>query len=151
MPQKYQTTWILIADGNRARIVKNDGPGLGIDALEDQLFESEHLRVGDIMADKPGRTYDSAGGGRHAMEYSTDPVRQDERAFAKSLIAKLEAGHRKGAYQQLVLVAPPQMLGDLRAELGDGLKAIVHAEVNKDLTHVPNGDLAGHLDGVLTL
>ncbi|HSM43171.1 MAG TPA: host attachment protein [Afifellaceae bacterium] len=151
MPNKYQTTWILIADGNRARIVKNDGPGLGIDAVDDQLYEREHHKTSDIMADRPGRSFDSAGSGRHAMEYSTDPERVEQREFARTLVEALEAAHRKDAFRQLVIVAPPQMLGDLRAELTDGLKTLVHAEVNKDLTHVPNGDLAVHLDGVLTL
>lgn len=151
MPNKYHTTWILIADASRARIVKNEGPGLGIDAIGDQIYEQEHRKTSDIMADRPGRSFDSVGGGRHAMEYSADPERLDQREFARSLVSVLEDGLDKGAYQRLVVVAPPQMLGDLRAELTGRLKDAIHAEINKDLTHVPNGELAEHLEDVLTL
>lgn len=151
MANKYHTTWILIADGARARIVKNDGPGLGIDALDELIFESENRKVGDIMADKPGRSYDSVGGGRHAMEYSADPVRRDEQAFANMLTQVLFKAHEKGDYSRLILVAPPQMLGDLRAAMPDALKGAIEAEINKDLTQIPNGDLAGHLADVISL
>lgn len=151
MPNTYQTTWILIADASRARIVKNEGPGLGIDAIGDRIYEQEHRKASDIMADRPGRSFDSVGGGRHAMEYSADPERLDQRAFARSLVATLEDGLDKNAYRRLVVVAPPQMLGDLRAELSDRLKDVILAEINKDLTHVPNGELADHLADVLSL
>ena len=151
MPNKFQTTWILIADGSRARILKNDGPGLGIDAIDDKIFESENRKVGDIMADKPGRTFDSAGGGRHAMEYHSEPVREDEKAFAASLVSVLQEAHGRGDYKQVILIAPPTMLGDLRAALPDALKGAIHAEINKDLTQIPNGDMAGHLEGILAV
>ena len=151
MPHKKKTTWILIADASRARILKNDGPGRGLDAIEDMIFQGENRKLKDIMADKPGRSYDSVGGGRHAMEYKSDAEHEDERAFANTLITVLQEAHGRKDYDQLILIAPPKMLGDIRAVLPDTLKAVTSAEINKDLTHIPNSDMADHLTGVLAV
>jgi len=151
MPNKFKTTWILIADASRARILKNDGPGLGIDAIDGMMFEGENRRVQDIMADKPGRSYDTAGGGRHAMEYKSDAKHEDERAFAETLISALQEAHDRKDYDQLILIAPPKMLGDLRAASPAALKAVTCAEINKDLTQIPNGEMADHLKDVLAV
>jgi protein required for attachment to host cells len=151
MPNKFKTTWILIADASRARILKNDGPGLGLDAVEDMVFEGENRRVQDILADKPGRSFDSAGGGRHAMEYKSDAKHEDERAFADLLVSVLQEAQGRKHYDQLILIAPPKMLGDLRAALPEALKAVTCAEINKDLTQIPNGEMADHLKDVLAV
>ena len=77
---KSVKTWILIANGSRARIVINEGVGRGVTAVAGKFFNRESQKGGDIMADRPGRTFNSEGTGRHAMEYSSDPVRERERS-----------------------------------------------------------------------
>ena len=67
-------TWIVIADGARARIVKNAGPGRGVESDSKLVFRSEHRKLQEIMADKPGRGFDSVGKGRHAMAYGADAL-----------------------------------------------------------------------------
>lgn len=151
MPNKRQTTWILIADATRARILKNDGPGRGIETVEGLVFRSENRKLGDIMADRPGRAFASTGSRRHGLEYGADAVREDERAFAKSLVSVLQKALGRKEYDQLVLVAPSKMLGELRAALPDQVKASVHAEIGKDLTQIPNPDLPKHLADVLSV
>lgn len=138
-------TWIVVADGVRCRIVANTGPGRGVEPLPDMDFRGEQRRLRDIMADRPGRTFDSAGKGRHAMTYSSDPVREDERHFARTLVDLLEVELAANAFDRLILVAPPRTLGDLRAMLAKQVRERVHHEVPKDLTRLPFGDLAKHL------
>ena len=45
-------TWILIADGARARMLLNEGPGTGLKPATDAEFEADHLapRVLDAAA-----------------------------------------------------------------------------------------------------
>ena len=79
---KPTRTWIVIADGDQAKIFEHDGPGKGLRAVKDVQLEQEHLKASDIMADKPGRSMSSAGpGARSAVEYHTDPVEMRERRF----------------------------------------------------------------------
>lgn len=148
-PMKSKITWILIADAARARVVRNDGPGRGLVPVEGMAFERDHLKQGDLMADKPGRSFESAGVSRHSMESGSDVVRELDRAFANMLVGVLQKALDRKNFDRLVVVAPPRALGDLRNALTGPLKAVLHAELGKDLTHVPNADLAGHLDTVL--
>ena len=144
-------TWIVIADGARARIVKNAGPGRGVEADAKLIFRSEHRKLQEIMADKPGRAFDSVGKGRHAMAYGADAVREDERHFLQSLAARLDKEVMADAYDRLVLVAPPRALGDLRSFLSKSVQNRVHGEIAKKLTHLPNDRLANHLDDMILL
>ncbi len=144
-------TWILIADGAQARIVLNDGPGKGIKALDGLEFSADHRATRDIMADRPGRTFDKFGPGRHAKEYSSDPHRQLKKRFAAELAGMLDEKLRAGAYDRLVLLAPPAMLGDLRAELSEQVRAKLVGEVAKDLTKVPLNALPNHLEDIIAV
>jgi protein required for attachment to host cells len=144
-------TWIVIADGARARIVKNAGPGRGVEADPKLVFRSEHRKLQEIMADRPGRAFDSVGKGRHAMAYGADAVREDERHFLQSLAERLEKAAIADAYDRLILVVPPRALGDLRPFLSKPVKNRVHDEIAKDLTQLPNDRLANHLGDTINL
>ncbi|MGI9414753.1 MAG: host attachment protein [Hyphomicrobiales bacterium] len=144
-------TWILVADGARARVVLNAGPGKGVEEIEGLDFRSEHPQSGDIMADREGRAFDSQGSGRHAMERPSDPHRNAKKAFAERLAAMLDKHAARDRFNRLVIVAPPQALGDLRAALSRGVRDRVSAELAKDLTHLRNEDLPLHLAEVLAI
>jgi protein required for attachment to host cells len=144
-------TWIVIADGARARIVKNAGPRHGVEADSNLVFRSEHRKLQEIMADKPGRAFDSVGKGRHAMALGADAVREDERHFLQSLAERLEKEAMANAYDRLILIAPPRALGDLRSFLSKPVKNRVHDEIAKDLTQLPNDRLANHLGDTINI
>lgn len=144
-------TWILVADGARARVLENTGPGKGLSEVDGLEFANEHLAARDIMADKPGRTFASAGTGRSSKEPPTDPVAHREMEFVKTVAETLEKKRQKGAFDRLILVAAPRALGDLRQHLPNGLKDAVYAELAKDLTRVPNTEMPKHLEGVLAV
>ncbi len=142
-------TWILLADGTRARIVCNTGPGKGLQEVPGMEFEGDNLRPGDIMADRPGRTFDSAGSNRHSMEPPSDPQREAKRSFAADLVAKLQDQLQAQSFDRLILVAAPATLGDIRKVLPKSLLAVVHGEISKNLVQIPNDELHSHLADVL--
>lgn len=146
---KKITTWILVADGARARILRNEGPGRGVEREIVQEFGQDVPPGREIMADRPGRSFDSAGQGRHAMERPTDPREVEETRFLRELLAYLEKANNERAFDRLVLVAPPAALGTLRANISKPLAEKVTGELNKDLTQVPVHDIAGHLGSIL--
>lgn len=145
------TTWILVADGTRARILRNDGPGRGVHPITDDLLQGRNLPGREIMADRPGRTFDSVGAGRHAKEPRSDPREVEKRRFARRLAAMLDARLKRGRFDRLVLVAPPQELGRLRDELSPAVRKRVSAELNKDLTATALQDIPEHLGAVLAV
>lgn len=144
-------TWILVADAARARIFLNDGPGHGITELTDHGLERDLKPSRDINADRPGRSFDSGGQGRHAMEPSTDPNRHQKFNFAKEVASMITKAHHARRFDRLVMIAPPTTLGDLRSALPKTVTNVVYGEIAKDLTQASVKDLSGHLGDVLAV
>ena len=142
-------TWILIAHRAGARIFENDGPGKGLRRIEDIPHPAGRLKNREIGSDKPGRSFDSHGVGRHALGKEHDPVETVAQEFARALAARLDSGRTKNAYGKLVLVVEPRFLGMLRAALPAHTAALVSATIEKNLGHVADHDLAAHLGGVI--
>jgi len=149
---KAKVTWIVIADGNQAKIFEHDGPGKGLRALKELNFEQEPLKAQEIMADKPGRSFASAGpGARSSMEYSSDPVEVRERRFVEKLADMLNEKQQEGKFDRLVIAAAPAALGDIRPALSNQVKETILAEMPKDLTNIPVPKLAEHFDGLIAV
>jgi len=144
---KRKLTWVLVADGGRARIFECLGIGKGLRQLP-QFDEALTLPANhELQDDRPGRSFESAGPMRHSYEVG-DPHRALKTKFACHLVHELSTLHDAGAFNHLVLVAPPEMLGNLRSALGSGLSTVVVGELERDLTHLPMIKVAEHLEGV---
>ena len=145
------TTWILLADGTQARIACNDGPGRGVKLVFGETLHGRNLPGREIDSDRPGRTFDSHGKGRHAKESPTDPRENEKQHFIRDLAALLDKEATRGRYDRLVLVAPPKALGYLRDALSDQVRNRITGEIDKDLVHLPIRDLPPHLGKVLAV
>jgi protein required for attachment to host cells len=146
MPLK---TWVLIADGARARIYEMEKPGAKLKPTKHEEVVGEHRYSRDIASDIQGRVFDSGGQGRHAYEDPTDPHRHAKIEFAQEIAQLLELERSRDSFQQLIVVAAPRTLGDLRHRFSDPLKKAIVAEVNKDLTKMPLPDLENQLADTL--
>ena len=146
---KPTRTWVLIADGARARILENDGPNRGLTAMDGLVFHGDHSATHDLVPDREGPSFSSHGPGRSAIDSRCDPHRDLKTKFAHQLADVLAQGLEQNSYDRLVIVAPPVMLGDLRTAITDHVRALVIGEVAQDLTKTPNSEVAEHLKGVL--
>lgn len=129
-PQFYGTVWMVVFDRRGAKIFEKDGLDFNI------LHELANERIVDdgISNDTIGRGV-SFGAGRHGYEPSMEESRQNEFRFSKDLAMWLQKAHSEGLYDSLVLVAGPQMLGNLRKDLTKQLQDCVIGESSKDLMH----------------
>ena len=148
---KPTRSWIVIADGAQARILENHGPGKGLIPLPGQAMHKTPRPSRDINSDRPGRSHDRFGPGRHAMEPPSDPHREEKRRFADLLAEHLNAAALEQSYDRLILVAPAKTLGDLRQALSKEAAARIDGELSKDLTKIPDHDLPGHLGEVIAV
>jgi protein required for attachment to host cells len=144
-------TWVLIADAARARVFESTGKGTGLTIVQDMSLDAELLPSHELGTDRPGRAFDSVGSGRHAMEATSDPHREQKRQFARRVAEAIGERQAGKSFDRLVLVAPPVTMGDLRAALSDKVKARVASELVADLTNTPTSELPAHLAGHVTL
>ena len=104
---------------------------------------------GSLTSDRPGRTFDSRGEGRHAMEPGHSARDHEAAAFAKRVCERLDEARLAGSLDKLVLIAAPRFLGHLRASLSKGTQGIVAHSIDKELTQATPDEIAAHIPGVL--
>lgn len=146
---KKTRTWILVADGSRARILLNEGIGKGLQPALDQEFAVHLEPTREIGTDKPGRSFSGVGGSHHAMTPRVDWRQYEKDNFARQMAELLDQAAAKNAFDRLVLVAPPDTLGELRKGLGANAQKRVTAEMAKDLTRASPEELAAQLGAVM--
>lgn len=139
-------TWILVANQSSARLFATGARGKGMALLRDIAHSEGHLKNQDINADRPGRTFDSHGDGRHAMGKSESPKEHEVARFAGELAKVLDEGRTHNRFSRLVLVAEDGFLGTLKGELNDHTLKLVTATVRKDYAHVNDADLPALLE-----
>lgn len=125
--------WVVVASSTRCRIftqAKHSAPLQQVDELE---HPEGRLRRRDLVSDRPGRTFDSAGPGRHAMGQPVNPIEQENIRFAKTVAARIDEGRKREAFDRLVLVADPRFLGLLRHGLTPATRHRLTTEVDKNL------------------
>ena len=67
----------------------------------------------------------------------------------KGIAEQLETMRQQGRFDRLIIAAAPSALGDLRPALSDQVKQTIMAELPKDLTNVPKGQLERHFEQLL--
>ena len=145
-----RTTWVVVADGARAFIAANEGPGTGLTLVPGTALDHELHSTTEMGSERPGRSFTSARSGtRHGIEPRVDWHRFEKQKFAHGIAKLLDAARASKAFHHLVLVAPPETLGELRATLDKQTQAMVTGEVAKDLTRHPIDDLPSHLAGLV--
>lgn len=75
------------------------------------------------------------------MEYHSDPVRDQTRRFAEAILSDLEDRLDRKEFEQLVIYAPPRMLGALREAMSERMALVVISETAKDVTKLPELEL----------
>ena len=149
---KKTVTYILVADGARARLYANHGVGKGLQPVSGVTHRADlHHHDREILSDKPGRAFSTADGARSAIEPHTEWHRFEKHRFAREMAKVLDAAAAGKAFDRLILVAPPATLGDLRTELSDATRKMVTAELPKDLTRHAEQELPQHLETVLAV
>jgi protein required for attachment to host cells len=145
---RHLTIWYVVADGGRARFVQRrdgDGPFITGQEIESAAI---HRASHELGTDRPGRTYESAASATHAVQPREDLHAAAKKTFAHEVAAALNEAGSLEKFDRLVLVAPVRFLGELRTALDPATQRRVAAELQKDLTKVPDADLATHLAGL---
>ena len=142
---KHPRTWYVVADGGRARILQKRETEDMFDTLRELVSADIHRHTRELGTERPGRTHESANSAHHAVEPRQDLHRAEKRNFVYELAEALNEANAGDEFDQLILVAPAHALRELHQALNALTQRKIAAQLQKDLTHVPAGDLAKHL------
>jgi protein required for attachment to host cells len=134
---KDEKTWVLVADAGHARVLEQSGSKGNLALVDGLEFEHPIAKSSDMVSDSLPRTFDSVGPGRHAITPKSDPHRAEKRNFAKELAQILDARLAQKAYDRLIVIAPPRMMGDLRPNLSETVRSRLERELLLDLADAP--------------
>lgn len=106
-------TWILAANSEEAHFLKMEGRKLYLL----QTFEHKEARekVSEIVTDRAGRSFSSVAPMRHAVNEGQDVQRHEREKFASELFRQSKKFLNEDLFDRLVVIAPPQFLGELRS------------------------------------
>ena len=141
---KKAKLWYVIADGGRARFVERDEEG-AFRTLSSFVSTELHKSTHELGRDRPARVKESATPARHAVEPRRDLHEAAKDAFIRTVATELAAQLKDGKFDELVLVAPPGVIAELKDALSKPIAKLVVEELQKDLTKVPDHELTGHL------
>lgn len=118
--------WVVVADGESARIFRNAG-------------DSRTLLLQFLDQVEPTKTGGQGPSGSAPPEQTGQQTR--EATFAKQLAKHLNDAALKNEYARLLLVADPQTLGQVRPQLHKQTQQKLIGEVVKTLTNAPLEDI----------
>jgi protein required for attachment to host cells len=141
---KPLTLRIAIADGEHARFVQPDFNNV-LRTLYAFDSTSAHLRSRDIGSDRPGRAFESATSAHHAVGERHDLHRMEKEKFTRLVAEQLNAAGAADEFDELLLVAPPRALHELREALDAATRAKLIGTLEKDLVKTPDHELWPHV------
>jgi len=138
--------WIVICDGKKALILENVGDYMYPNLKTREVHQHNDPATRELGSDAPGRTYQSVGTARSAVE-QTDLHAQSERDFLHGLMVHLDKAVMSGSIKHITLVAPPRPLGVIRQSCPPSLRRAIQTEIHGDYVRLPIYEIEQRLFG----
>lgn len=127
--------WILIADGAQAKIIEKTIEGLKNIGITHHPDESDK----DTGHHSPGRVSPSVVHAQHSFPSHAGISVLEKHEFAKQIADIIN--HNNDQFDELLLISPPKVLGDLRVDLNKQSIEKVVGEIHKDHIHSPIAEI----------
>lgn len=138
---------VFVGDGQRALFLRNNGDEKFPNLVVERVFTDENPPTHEQASDRPGRGFKRAGTNRRAAMEETDWHELEKHRFADRVAAAMEQLVRAKKAKAVIVVAPPRTLAELRRVFHADVQQRIIAEIDKDLTKHPVGDIEKHLVG----
>ena len=138
MPNRTKT-WVVVADGKRAKILEKSGESLtkiGATHHNDEISVEKDKGVA-----RPGfsKRFDAIKAFTPHIEWHEFP----KQAFAKEIAGLLNEAYEE--FDKLIVIAPPETLGEMRQHFDSHVNSKITHEVDKDLTKHPLEEIKRYL------
>ena len=129
-------SWVVIGDGKKALVLQNAGDAELLNLRRVSVREQDNPATRDQGTDAAGRASNTVNGRGGSMA-ETDWHEIEEARFAAALAADINTASRAHLFKELVVIAPPRTLAELRREWSKDTEKTIVAEIPKDYTHHP--------------
>lgn len=141
-------TWVLVASSEKALFLENTGDTRDYNLTVRRKKTQDNPPTREQAANRPGRFNDSSGVHRSAVA-DTDWHELEKERFAEDLADILYQRAHRGDFDEIVLVAAPDTLGQLRPALHSEVADRIVGEIPKNLTNMPIDKMESHIQDAL--
>lgn len=140
---------VVVADGRKMLLFRNQGdekfPKLEVVTHEEKIIPA----TGDQATDGPGTTFSGsqasgtmgAGAANRSSYEQTDFQQLEEDRFAAETAEMLKGRALRNEFSQLIVVAPPRALGELRKHYHKEVESRLIGEIAKDYANRPTDEI----------
>lgn len=128
--------WVVAANQVRARIFEREKRNK-LKELRNLVNPEARLRERDLTSDEPGRVVGMANPERHGVPAPHSKKEQAAERFARELCEMLFQGRDNGGVENIILIAPPTFLGQLRSHMDAPTRRLVTTEIAKNVVEQP--------------
>lgn len=136
--------WIVVCDGSKSLLWQNIGDAQAINLKAIEVANESHPPTRESGTERPGRVYDAMDGSRSSVD-SPDWHDVAEVRFLRTLARHLDELVRTRGIRHLIVAAPPRALGVLRDHFTAPVRAVLAAEIPKDLVKLPTPEIERYL------
>lgn len=139
-----KTRWVLVADSVTARIFQHEADGLREVHEMTHLASQEHNS--DLIGNRPNQN-------QHGMEKDlkgNEPQsfrEHESEKFAREIADHLHRMRSRNAFEELVLVADPRFLGQLRRTLTKTVQQLVIGTLDKRAVSMKPAEIESMITG----
>ena len=129
-------TLVLVTDGRKMLFLRNEGDSEYMQLEVENKERRNDAPDRDLSTDEPGSTFSSGSNARSSYE-ETDFHQLEEDRWAHEAADRINSRALDNDFEQLVIIAPPKTLGELRKKLHKETEKRTILEIDKEMTNQP--------------
>ncbi len=137
-------TWALVMDAGHAYIAQQPSRIEDFEII--QKFEHDHSSTSSHERDQQGRVFESGVNMRHAYEKKHDWHTLQKEEFAQEMGTFINSSESR--FDELIIIAPPKMLGWLREHFSKDVELKIKKELGKEIAQLSHTELKEYLEGL---
>lgn len=141
-----EPTCVVACSSARARFWQSTSRFGEWKPLAEMQDEAASHAESEFASDRPGRSFDIVGKGRHAMSLPQSGQDHQTLDFARQVASYLNNAIAESSVNKLVIFAAPQFLGYLRSELSDTALRSIALEEPRNLSDLDEKEIKSYFE-----
>ena len=106
--------WVIVGDSARARFYETQNSTSDFQEFQTLIHNESRMHEQELTSDRSGSAHDAAGMNRFNISSDQNAKQKESEIFAREIAGYLEKSRTENKFSQLVVVAAPKFLGQLR-------------------------------------
>lgn len=139
-------TLVLVTDGRKMLFLRNEGDSEYMKLVVEQKERREDATDAELSTDAPGSMFQSGSTGRSSYE-ETDFHQLEEDRWVHEAADLVNKRALQNDFDELVIIAPPKALGELRPKLHKETEKRTILQIDKEMTNQPLKEIEELIEG----